>query len=307
LSVTAGGVPPGAGFAGRIESYRQRIELALERTLAPATTHPARFHSAMRYAVLGGGKRLRPLLVYATAEWLGLEPTRVDPLAVALELVHAYSLVHDDLPAMDDDHLRRGRATVHIAFDEATAILVGDALQALAYDVLARDSGLRTTPDIQVRLVRDLAAAGGSEGMVGGQALDVAATGRSLSPAEFDDMAARKTGRLLHAAVIMPCRLRPDLDARTLTAAEGFGRAVGLAFQVADDLLDIEGTAAVIGKPQGSDARHRKPTLPALVGVEGARRRLVELHAEALAAIAASGAQADSLRWICDTVVSRNS
>lgn len=293
-------------FADRIAAYRERVDLALERWLPPAATHPERFHTAIRYSVLGGGKRVRPLLAYATAEWLGLAPQRVDGISVAIELIHAYSLVHDDLPAMADDDLRRGRATTHIAFDEATAILVGDALQAHAYYVLAADAGLAAAAEIRRRLLVDLAEASGSEGMAGGQAMAMAASEGSITPAGVEDLYARKTGRLLRAAVVMPCRLRPDLGAAHVEAADRFGRAVGLAFQVAEDLLDIESAAAITGKPRGSDARTHKVTLPALLGVEATRRRLDALRAEGVAALSGCGAEADGLRWICDWAVSRD-
>lgn len=285
---------------------RSRIEALLERCLAPSTTHPARFHTAIRYAVLGGGKRLRPLLAYATGRWLGVPAERIDSVAVAIELVHAYSLAHDDLPAMDDDDLRRGRITTHLAFDEATAILVGDALQALAYEVLANDSQATAAPEIHRRLIRDLAEASGSAGMAGGQALDMAATGTRPTVAEIEDICSRKTGRLLHAAVLMPCRLRPDLDPLLFAGIDGFGHMLGLAFQFADDLLDIEVSTVVSGKPQGSDRRNRKTTLPALLGIDEARRRLGEVHRAACAALDALGPGTDSLRWICDWVVRRD-
>ncbi len=293
-------------FADRAAAYRERIEAALDGWLPPAATHPARFHSALRYSVLGGGKRLRPLLAYATGEWLGLAAERLDAIAAAIELVHAYSLVHDDLPAMDDGDLRRGRATTHVAFDEATAILVGDALQAHAYRVLATDAHLAAGPDVRCRLVLDLARASGSAGMAGGQAMDMEATGMRVSTDRLEDLYARKTGRLLHAAVMMSCRLRPDLDAAHLEAADRFGRALGLAFQVADDILDVEGPPAMTGKPQGSDIRNHKVTLPVLLGVEASHQRLAALREEALAALARFDGTADGLRVICDWASMRN-
>ncbi len=288
-------------------NYRAQVEAALERSLPAGSTHPERFHTALRYAVLGGGKRLRPALVYATGECLRVAAQRLDAIAVAVELVHAYSLVHDDLPSMDDDVLRRGRPTLHIAFDEATAILVGDALQAHAYRVLASDVALDVAPEIRRQLVLDLAQATGSEGMVGGQAMDVAATGaQGVTTAQLEDLYARKTGALLRAAVVMPCRLRPDLGTADLAAIEQFARSLGLAYQVADDLLDIESPAAVSGKPQGSDLRHRKATLPALLGMGAARTRLLELRERSLAALARFGPAADALRAICEQATRRD-
>ncbi len=293
-------------FEKHIDDYRARIESALDRCLPPGSTHPERFHTAMRYAVLGGGKRLRPLLVYATGEWLGVPASRLDAIAVAIEIVHAYSLVHDDLPAMDDDDLRRGRPTTHIAFDEATAILVGDALQALAYGVLALDAPMAATPAVRCRLVLDLAQASGSEGMSGGQAMDMEATGAQVSAAYIEELYARKTGRLLRAAVIMPCRLHDGLGEARLEAADRFACALGLAFQIADDILDIESPPEVSGKPQGSDIRNRKATLAELLGMRASRQRLAALREEALAALAGAGDSAAGLRWLCDSITVRD-
>jgi farnesyl diphosphate synthase len=293
-------------FAERMPGYRARVEAALERWLPPASIQPARFHTAIRYSVLGGGKRLRPLLVYATGEWLGLVPDRLDAIAVAIELVHAYSLVHDDLPAMDDDELRRGRATTHVAFDEATAILVGDALQAHAYKVLAADAALDSPPEVRRSLVVDLARASGSRGMVAGQALDMAPPEGVLTAAEIEAIYGLKTGCLLRAAVLMPCRLRTDLDGAVLAAAERFGAALGLAYQIADDLMELESTPERTGKPRDSDARNNKATLPAVAGVEAARARLTELREQALATLAGLGGDTDGLRCVCDWACTRD-
>jgi farnesyl diphosphate synthase len=291
---------PSLTVAERVSAWRDRAEVALERWLPPAATHPARLHAAIRYAVLGGGKRVRPLLAYASGEWLGLPAARVDAIAVAIELVHAYSLVHDDLPAMDDDDLRRGRATTHIAFDEATALLVGDALQAHAYHVLATDATLVASASVRRELVLDLARASGSGGMAGGQALDMAApAAATATPAEVEALYGMKTGRLLEAAVLMPVRLAADGDARVATIAARYGRAVGLAFQVADDLIELEVPAEVTGKTAGSDERNGKRTLASLVGAGEARRRLEVLQAEALDALAGVGESAEALRWLC--------
>lgn len=293
-------------FERRVADYRARIEAALDRALPPGSTHPVRFHAAMRYAVLGGGKRLRPLLVYATGEWLGVPCARLDAVAVAIEIVHAYSLVHDDLPAMDDDDLRRGRPTTHIAFDEATAILAGDALQALSYGVLARDALLAAAPAVRCRLVLDLAEATGSQGMCGGQAMDMAASGQQISVADLEELYARKTGRLLRAAVIMPCRLVEGLGEAQFRAADRFACALGLGFQIADDILDIESPSAVSGKPQGSDIRNRKATFPELLGMAACRQRLAELRETALDALAGTGGRAEGLRWLCDSIFTRD-
>lgn len=294
------------GFARRADGYRARIEATLDRYLPPASTHPARFNTAMRYAVLGGGKRLRPLLTYATGEWLGLPAARLDAIAAAIEIVHAYSLVHDDLPAMDDDDLRRGRAATHVAFDEATAILVGDALQAQAYSVLALDAAMAVPARVRCRLVLDLARASGSEGMTGGQAMDIYATAVPVSVGHLEDLYARKTGWLLRAAVMMPSRLVDGLAEADLDAADRFGRALGLAFQIADDILDVHSPATVTGKPQGSDRRNSKATLHELLGVKACRERVAGLRSEAHSALAGYGPGADGLRSVCDWITQRD-
>lgn len=290
-----------------IKLYRERAEAALERRLPTGSTKPERLHTALRYAVLGGGKRLRAALVYATGETLQLPQARLDGIAVAIEFVHAYSLVHDDLPAMDDDALRRGRATLHIAFDEATALLVGDALQALAYEVLATEPTLEADAAVRRQLVLDLARASGAEGMVGGQAMDMQATGagNTLSVDLLEDLYRRKTGALLHAAVIMPGRLQPGLPAARLAALDDFGRALGLAYQIADDLLDLESPAEVSGKPQGSDLRNNKSTLLSLLGVDASRRRLESLREQAHAALAVFE-DAVALKAICEQATRRD-
>jgi geranylgeranyl pyrophosphate synthase len=256
----------------------------------------------MRYAVLNGGKRVRPLLVYATGECLGVDAERLDAPAVAIELIHAFSLVHDDLPAMDDDDLRRGMPTVHRKFDEATAILAADALQPLAFGVLT------TTPAISdaeaVRLVRLIAAACGSVGMTGGQSIDLYSEGRSLTRAELEQMHSLKTGALIRAAVMAPCCLCTIDDDRR-AALEGFAGSIGLAFQVKDDLLDVEGETDVIGKRAGSDQKLAKATWPSLFGVEEARRRCDELLAEALRSLDRLGPGADTLRSLARYIVTR--
>jgi len=274
---------------------RQRIEDLLARHLPPADLAPARLHEAMRYAVLGPGKRARPLLVYAAAEALDLPLELVDAPAVAVELIHAYSLIHDDLPAMDDDDLRRGRPTTHRAFDEATAILAGDALQVLAFEILARPA--RGVSDAAaLAMIRLLAAASGTRGMAGGQALDLAAVGQPLPVAGIEEMYNRKTGALIGAAVLMPAALNAALPPERHRGLERFARCTGLAFQIVDDLLDVLGDPAATGKATGTDARHGKPTYPAAAGLEGARARVHELVAAALAELAGFGPGARQLR-----------
>jgi len=281
----------------------------------------------MRYAVLGGGKRLRPLLVYAAGHALGCNGTILDAPACAVEIIHAYSLVHDDLPAMDDDDLRRGRPTCHIVFGEAMAILAGDALQALAFDILATphggdghgDGGGRTRSDgdsqarsngpgpgsspgendalARIAMLRALGHACGAEGMAGGQAFDLSAVGTRLSLEELERMHAYKTGALIRASVRLGALAAGCTDATLLARLDRYGHAVGLAFQVRDDILDIEGESAVIGKTAGKDAAADKPTFPSIIGLDASRERLSDLVDEALAAIEPFGARGE---WLAD-------
>ncbi|MCW5577583.1 MAG: polyprenyl synthetase family protein [Dokdonella sp.] len=261
----------------------------------------------MRYAVLGGGKRLRPLLVYATGLAFGASLDRLDSSAVAVELIHAYSLVHDDLPAMDDDELRRGRPTCHVAFGEAMAILAGDALQALAFEVLAADTALAADAPAHLDMLRTLAAACGSHGMAGGQALDLAAVGQRLDAVELERMHAYKTGALIRASVRLGAIAAGRHDADTLAALDRYGHAIGLAFQIRDDLLDIEGATAELGKTAGKDVAANKPTYPAILGVEASRRELAALTASALGAIAPLAARAGHLADLARFVAQRAS
>ncbi len=259
----------------------------------------------MRYSVLGGGKRVRPALVYATAHALGIAESVVDGAACAVELIHVYSLVHDDLPAMDDDDLRRGRATCHKAFDEATAILAGDALQVLAFQTLATGAGLPNDPRVRLQLVQLLATASGTNGMAGGQALDLAALGRTLSIAEVETMHARKTGALIHACVMMTAACAPNLTEDVRRALDVYADAVGLAFQIQDDLLDIEGDPRLLGKATGADQALHKPTYPSIAGLEASRNRMRELHTRALNALDVRGLHSDLLVAISDWLVLR--
>ena len=290
-------------FENRIAAYTERVTRKLDEVLPPATLAPRRLHDAMRYAVFNGGKRVRPLLVYATGECLGLDERLLDAPAAALELIHAFSLVHDDLPAMDDDDLRRGKPTLHRQYDEATAILAADALQPLAFSILA------SVPDVPARtraqLVRLVAEACGSTGMTGGQSLDLAAEGRALSADEVDLMYAMKTGALIHAAVVSAALLSNDRATERMSALDAFGRTIGVAFQIKDDLLDVEGETDVIGKPSGSDEQLRKATYPGLFGVDRARNRCAELLASALEKLDDFGDAAESLRWLARFIVER--
>ena len=292
---------PNSELGPALKALIIRAEQALERCLPSAEHSPAALHGAMRYAVLGGGKRLRPLLVYASAHAFGESGTQLDGSACAVELIHAYSLVHDDLPAMDDDALRRGRPTCHIVFGEAMAILAGDALQALAFEILSNDDG---DAAIGMEKQRVLGRACGAEGMAGGQALDLAAVGHRLTLAELEHMHACKTGALIRASVRLGA-LTAGADANALNMLDRYADAVGLAFQVRDDILDVEGDATVIGKTAGKDAAADKPTFPSIIGLDASRDRLRELTAIALDAIAPLGTSADLLQELANYAAHR--
>ena len=301
-----GGVQRITALPSALTTASTRAEAALDRYLPPAQQPPQALHGAMRYAVLGGGKRLRPMLVYATGAALGAAPEALDAPAAAVEIIHAYSLVHDDLPAMDDDDLRRGQPTCHVAFGEAMAILAGDALQALAFEILAADTALRVDAATRVRMLRLLAAACGAHGMAGGQALDLAAVGQVLSPAELERMHVHKTGALIRAAVQLGAMAAGAADAALLAKLERYGHCLGLAFQIRDDILDVEGDSATIGKTAGKDAANAKPTYPAILGMEASRRLLDELTAEATAALAPLGAAGADLAALARFVAERD-
>ena len=290
-------------FEDRIRAYTARIEQRLDEVLPPPSARPARLHEAMRYAVFNGGKRVRPLLVYAAGECLGVDAAKLDAPAAAIELIHGFSLVHDDLPAMDDDHLRRGQPTVHVRYDEATAILAADALQPLAFAVLASLTGV--PPTAKTALVRLIADACGSRGMTGGQALDLAAEGTVLSAEDLEQMYALKTGALIHAAVVSACLMRDDLEPDWREALDMFGRLIGIAFQIKDDILDVEGETHVIGKPAGADERLGKATYPGLFGVERSKRRCYELLDAALDRLSTCGDAAELLAWLARYIVER--
>jgi farnesyl diphosphate synthase len=259
----------------------------------------------MRYSVLGGGKRVRPALVFAAAHAVGLTEDQVEAAACAIELVHVYSLVHDDLPAMDNDDLRRGRPTCHKAYDEATAILVGDALQPLAFELLVTDSALPAAPAVRLRLIQLLAAASGTFGMAGGQAIDLAVQGQQLDIAQVEEMHDRKTGALIRVSVLMAAACVPALDPRLHEALAGFAAPIGLAFQIQDDLLDVLGDVATLGKATGADRQRAKPTHPAIIGIEASQQRVRLLHAQAIDSLAPLGPKADLLRSLADWLLYR--
>lgn len=296
--------PP--SFGERVDAYRQRIDDCLVAILPDETTFPEHLHKAMRYSVLGGGKRVRPLLTYACGEALELDPTLLDAPAAAVELIHAFSLVHDDLPAMDDDALRRGRPTTHIAFDEATAILAGDALQALAFDLLASYPALNAYPQSRIQMMRCLTSAAGSTGMTGGQAQDLMAEGKTLTRDELQLMHERKTGYLIQAAIMMACDARPELDSSHRASIQRFADRIGLAFQVCDDILDVESTTETLGKPQGSDVAANKATYPSVLGMRAAKQHLESLYNESITALEALPFNTEPLRWMADYITRRN-
>jgi geranylgeranyl diphosphate synthase, type II len=289
----------------RIRDYQARIERVLDAALPSSDAIPQRLHAAQRYSVLGGGKRLRPVLVYCTGEALGIDAETLDAPAAAVELIHAYSLVHDDLPAMDDDDLRRGQPTTHRAFDEATAILAGDALQVAAFSVLARDSNPNITPSARLRMVRILADASGTAGMAGGQALDLAAVGRELNLEELEAMHRLKTGALIRASVLLAAAAAPQLAAEALEALDGYAQDIGLAFQIQDDILDVEGNTRDLGKTVGADAAKSKPTYASLLGLEGAKQRAQALKNRACERLIPLGPRAQILGWLARYVVDR--
>ena len=300
-----GGASPADAFRNQLHAWQARMERALAARLPSAAVVPEPLHAAMRYSVLGGGKRIRPELLFASALTLGLTEDEVEGAACAIELVHAYSLVHDDLPAMDNDDLRRGRPTCHKAFDEATAILVGDALQPLAFELLARDPALPASAAVRLQLIGLLAQASGSFGMAGGQAIDMAAQGRALDLAAIEQMHARKTGALIRASVLMAAECVPGLDARLKAGLANYASAIGLAFQIQDDLLDVIGETAVLGKTAGTDQALAKPTYPAVMGVAASRAAVSALHERALQALKPFGERAEPLRLLSDWLLAR--
>ncbi|MGE5129517.1 MAG: polyprenyl synthetase family protein [Sphingomonadaceae bacterium] len=291
-------------FQAWMGDIQARMEEVLARVLPTPHVAPARLHEAMRYATLGGGKRVRPLLAFAAGEISEAAPERVEIAAAAVELMHAYSLVHDDLPCMDDDVLRRGKPTVHVEFDEATALLAGDALQALAFQLIA-EHALADDAATQLEMVKALAAAAGSRGMAGGQAIDLESTGKSLALAELEFMHIHKTGALIRAAVFAGVACGSRLAAESGAKLDRYAKCIGLAFQVVDDVLDAEASTATLGKTTGKDAKQGKPTYVPALGVAGARARAEALRQEAHAALTGFDARARRLRELADFIVTR--
>jgi len=290
-------------FRAWMEGVQAGVEDALGRFLPDAATVPARLHEAMRYTTLGGGKRVRPLLAYAAGELFGASEDAVARAACAVEMIHVYSLVHDDMPCMDDDALRRGKPTVHVAYDEATALLVGDALQAQAFEVLAGSE--EVAPGRLVQMLRLLAEAAGTKGMCGGQAIDLDSVGLSLSLEELERMHQLKTGAMLRVSVLLGALAGRELSSQELEALKDYARAIGLAFQVVDDVLDATADSATLGKTAGKDAAANKPTYVSILGLAPSKALAEQLRQQAHAALAPFGEQALRLRELADLIVQR--
>lgn len=290
-------------FSEYLAHCQQRIDQQLSQAVSFPDNGASRLHKAMAYSLFNGGKRVRPVLVYAAAHAMGCPQDVADAPAMAVELIHAYSLVHDDLPAMDDDDLRRGKPTCHIAFDEATAILAGDALQAEAFQVLINATGLK--PEQKIDQLNLLAQGSGALGMAAGQAIDLAAVGKQVDLAYLENMHNHKTGALIKASVLMGASCHADISPAQLSALADYATAIGLAFQVQDDILDVTADTATLGKTQGADAAHNKPTYVSLLGLDGARDKARELHKQALTALADFDEKAIWLRALADYIIQR--
>lgn len=295
---------PADTFTGWMTAIQQQTEQTLSALLPAEGTHPRALHEAMRYSTLGGGKRVRPLLVFAAGEAAGAAPGALAPLAAAVECVHVYSLIHDDLPCMDDDVLRRGKPTCHVAYGEATALLAGDALQTLAFDIVSRPLA-GVAPARQLAMASTLARAAGHAGMAGGQAIDLAAVGQSLEMPELEYMHLMKTGALIRASVGLGA-LAGDIDDEARTRLDHFAKCMGLAFQVVDDVLDVDADSQALGKTAGKDAAHDKPTYVSLLGLARAREFARELYDDAIRAVEPFGADARRLRELADYIVERS-
>jgi farnesyl diphosphate synthase len=290
-------------FSSWVSTRQSLFEVVLKRLLPQAEATPQCLHAAMRYSVLDGGKRVRPLLAYAAGELSNAPVERVDIVAAAVELIHAYSLVHDDMPCMDDDMLRRGKPTCHVEYDEATALLVGDALQSLAFQLLS-EHRLNDDAARQLKMVKLLAEASGSHGMAGGQAIDLASVGKQLTLPELEQMHIHKTGALIRAAILLGAYCG-NLNQTQLDRLDRYGKCMGLAFQVVDDVLDSEADTATLGKTAGKDADNNKPTYVTLLGVSAAKKMAAELHRDALDALVEFGTAAQHLRELADFIVTR--
>jgi geranylgeranyl pyrophosphate synthase len=293
------------GFESLLTEYQDRVDKSLASWLPTESVNPPRLHQAMRYSVLAPGKRVRPVLVYATAAALGLDLKLVDGAAAAAEIIHAYSLIHDDLPAMDDDDLRRGRPTCHRKFDEATAILAGDALQALAFYILSHDPDMTTNYQARLEMIERLSLFSGSRGMAGGQAIDLDSVGKTLNITELETMHIHKTGALIRTCIQFSALSSNTLSKDRFNALDTYAKCIGLSFQVQDDILDVISDTETLGKPQGSDRERNKPTFPSIIGLSASREKALELHHSALESLSIFGEEAEILRYISAWFVER--
>lgn len=293
-------------FQSLLAGYQERVDTALDKYLPNDDPPEHNLAEAIRYSVIGGGKRIRPAMVYAAGEALGVSTDLMDIPACAVEMIHAYSLIHDDLPAMDDDDLRRGRPTCHKAFDEATAILAGDALQALAYEILAKDEHIELTPERRIQMLSLLTEASGAHGMAGGQAVDLASVGKQLDLQQLEHMHQLKTGALIRASVMLGGMCKQDVSEEELDILSSYAGYIGLSFQIQDDILDVISDTETLGKPQGSDQEQDKPTFPAILGLEKSQQLALEQHESALKTLEPLGEKADSLRQLSAYIVERS-
>jgi len=292
-------------FNSRLKLYQQRIDKALDACLPNGQAQKNKLTEAMRYSVIGGGgKRIRPAMVYAAGEAMDVDQNILDTPACAVEIIHTYSLIHDDLPAMDDDNLRRGRPTCHKAFDEATAILAGDALQAHAFEILAA-SDLHVNDRRRLEIIHLLATASGSDGMAGGQAIDLAAVGNSLTLEQLEAMHRLKTGALIKASILLGAMCSTTVTEDELAKLGRYADCIGLSFQIQDDILDVIGDTETLGKPKGSDEKMQKPTYPSILGLDASRKLALEQHQQALSHLETLGERADTLRQLSAYIVER--
>jgi len=292
-------------FQSRLETYQKRVDAALDKYLPTEDPPEHNLAEAIRYSVIGGGKRIRPAMVYAAGEAMGVSTDLLDIPACAVEMIHAYSLIHDDLPAMDDDDLRRGRPTCHKAFDEATAMLAGDALQALAYEILAKDNHVELTPEHRIEMLSLLTEASGAHGMAGGQAVDLASVGKQLTLEQLEHMHQLKTGALIRASILLGGMCKQDVSKEEIDMLSEYALCIGLSFQIQDDILDVVSDTETLGKPQGSDEKQEKPTFPAIIGLEESRHRAIAQHELALKILEPLDKKADSLRQLSAYIVER--
>lgn len=292
-------------FQSRLDAYQKRVDAALDKYLPSDDPPEHNLAAAIRYSVVGGGKRIRPAMVYAAGEAMGVSTDLMDIPACAVEMIHAYSLIHDDLPAMDDDDLRRGRPTCHKRFDEATAILAGDALQALAYEIVAKDDHKELTPEHRIKMLSLLTEASGAHGMAGGQAVDLASVGKHLTLEQLEHMHQLKTGALIRASILLGAMCKQDVTQQEIDMLSKYAKYIGLSFQIQDDILDVISDTETLGKPQGSDEKREKPTFPAIIGLEKSKQLAQQQHKLALKTLEHLDEKADSLRQLSAYIVER--